>query len=209
MIGLGQRWRRLNRERRQRVESAVMFETGGIVCAGPFAGLRYPVARSAGSSLAPKLLGSYELEIQDFVERAIANRPAQVVNIGAGEGYYAVGLALRLPDASVFAFEKSESARALIRALAEHNGVASRVHVHGECLVSDLCRLRAAASIDQLISTSRVMSEFMPEFARPHHSRARARNRTHAGRGKASPSLVGDSNPVSGSRASTTIEPER
>ena len=62
-----------------------MGESGGVVRAGPFAGLRYPVAQAAGSSLAPKLLGTYELEIHDFVESAIKKRPTRIVNIGAGE----------------------------------------------------------------------------------------------------------------------------
>lgn len=117
-----------------------MHETGGVVQAGPFAGLRYPVAQAAGSSLAPKLLGTYELEIHDFVEAAITNRPQRIVNIGAGEGYYAVGMALRVPGAQVHAFDTSESARELTHALAQANGVAERVEVHGECGVSELRR---------------------------------------------------------------------
>ena len=124
-----------------------MHQTGGVVQAGPFAGLQYPVARAAGSSLAPKLLGSYELEIHDFVESAIANRPERIVNIGAGEGYYAVGMALRVPGARVHAFDTSAPARELTRALAENNGVAGRVHVHGECGISELRRLAEEPSL--------------------------------------------------------------
>ncbi len=118
-----------------------MKETGGVVRAGPFAGLRYPVAEASGSSLGPKLLGCYELEIHPFVESAIANRPTRIVNIGAGEGYYAVGMALRVPEAEVHAFDTNDSARDLTKALAQNNGVAGRLHVHGECGVADLRRL--------------------------------------------------------------------
>ena len=131
------------RERRHRVDRTVMDETGGIVRAGPFTGLRYPFSKATGSALSPKLLGTYEVEIHAFVERAIRQRPARVINIGAGEGYYAVGLALRLPDAEVYAFEAQQSGRDLTVELASANGVSHRVHVAGACGIAELRALTA------------------------------------------------------------------
>lgn len=94
----------------------------GRVATGPFATMRY-IDVATGSPLLPKLAGTYELEVADVVEAAIAARPDVVVDLGAAEGYYAVGLALRLPDARVVAFEARRSARYLARRLADRNGV--------------------------------------------------------------------------------------
>lgn len=108
-----------------------------VVSSGPFAGLRYPEELIQ----IPKLLGTYELELHQAVERLIAYDPATIVNVGAGEGYYAVGLAQRLPHAQVHAFDIDEESQQLCRRLAEANQVAARVAVLGECLPATLADL--------------------------------------------------------------------
>jgi hypothetical protein len=129
--------KRRRRERRraayQRIIDAILQRHGPIVQAGPFAGLIYPTTEAAGSALAPKLFGTYERELHDMVERVVARGAEHVGNVGCGEGYYAVGLALRLPNARVSAFDTSERAQRLCQCMAEANGVASRVVVAGEC----------------------------------------------------------------------------
>ena len=59
--------------------------------------------------------------------------PATFVDIGAAEGYYAVGLAIRSPHTVVHAFEMDGWARRRLRELARLNGVADRVHVRRAC----------------------------------------------------------------------------
>lgn len=148
IVGLTRWWRRGRRERRSRSASRVAELTGGVVRRGPFAGLVYPSAAAAGSALAPKLLGTYELEVHAWLEAAIGRGPDRVLNLGAGEGYYAVGLARRLPLAGVHAFDPDDRARELCAALAEANGVSDRVHLHGACELADL---RALCDLPALI----------------------------------------------------------
>ncbi len=78
--------------------------TADRVRAGPFAGMRY-VDTSVGSCFIPKLLGTYERELASKVEWICRQQPELVVDIGAAEGYYAIGLAMRIPAARVVAFE--------------------------------------------------------------------------------------------------------
>jgi hypothetical protein len=111
---------------------------GLVVRRGPFEGLVYPESMLDADYLVSKIVGSYELEVHRVIEEWIARRPARVVNIGAAEGYFAVGLARALPHATVFAFEMDESARGQCVELAEANGVAARVQVAGECTVARL-----------------------------------------------------------------------
>ena len=110
----------------------VFARTGGVVVAGPFKGLKYvPTAR--GSSIGPKLLGTYELELRDVVESVVARAYPKVINIGAGEGYYAVGLAQRMPDTRFECFDADPSNQEQIRTLARLNDVDSRIEVKGFC----------------------------------------------------------------------------
>lgn len=123
---------------------------GWRILAGPFAGMHY-VGDSAGSLLPPKLLGTYECELHAIVHRLIAQKPRLVVNVGAGEGYYAVGLARRLPLCHVRAFEADEHGRSLIARVAVQNRVADRVKSGGLCTISDLADTLAQASSPWLI----------------------------------------------------------
>src|SRR2546423_12652663 len=116
-----QRWRERRLVRRiARVNVLYRERHDPVVRAGPFAGLRYP----DNLIQIPKLLGTYELELHPAVERLIASRPTTVVNVGAAEGYYAVGLARRLPDARILAFDIDERSQEHCRRLAALNGVA-------------------------------------------------------------------------------------
>lgn len=104
---------------------------GATVQVGPFAGMTFLDRVSEGAFI-PKLLGSYEVELYGLIEKACASRYDTVLNIGCAEGYYAVGLARRLPDARIHAFDIDDRARQLCRELAAMNGVTDRVEIAGE-----------------------------------------------------------------------------
>ncbi len=103
------------------------------VAHGPFKGLRYPIAEGVGSMLLPKLLGSYESELHSALEDLLAGGYDSVVNIGCGEGYYAVGLGLRCAKAGVYAFDTNARARELCAEMARLNGLGDRIHIGGFC----------------------------------------------------------------------------
>ena len=92
------------------------------------------------SGYAPKLLGCYEAELHPIFQRIFAKEYSLVVDIGAAEGYYAVGLARGANGAPVHAFEIDEHARALCAETARLNEVSERVVLHGGC---DPAALRA------------------------------------------------------------------
>lgn len=108
------------------------LKTRGRVVQGPFTGMNY-IGKSFGSEYEAKLLGTYELELCDIVNELCGDAYDIVVNVGAAEGYYAVGFAMRVSDAQVIAFEISERAHPFLRKLATLNGVANRISVRGRC----------------------------------------------------------------------------
>jgi len=113
---------------------------GAVVRRGPFEGMAYPQALIGHVNfLAAKIMGAYEIELAEIVRELAALPFARVVNVGAGEGYYAVGLARAIPEAIVYAFETDGGERKLCDELALANGVGDRVRVQGTC---DLDALR-------------------------------------------------------------------
>jgi len=125
---LQERW---THHRINKLTQAIVKRNGLVVLSGPFAGMVY-VAETAGNSL-PKLLGSYEAELRQWVTAIINTGYGKIINVGCAEGYYAVGLALRVPETRVFAFDIDPRARQLCEKMAEVNGVSERVVVRGEC----------------------------------------------------------------------------
>jgi|SRR6185369_7333349 O-methyltransferase len=125
---LQERW---TRHRINKITQAIIKRNGLKVLAGPFAGMLY-VAEPGGSSL-PKLLGSYETELHQWVTAIINTDYRKIINVGCAEGYYAVGLALKVPETRVFAFDIDPRPRQLCEKMAEMNGVSERVEVRGEC----------------------------------------------------------------------------
>ncbi len=109
------------------------------VLAGPFRGMRYTTG-SGGSAYAPKLLGTYELELAPWLSDLTRTPVGHVVDIGAAEGFYAVGCA-RLLGCPVTAFETEQESRRLLADMAARNGVADRVRIEGAC---DADALRSA-----------------------------------------------------------------
>jgi len=104
-----------------------------MVFGGPFSTMKLV----QGSTLAadPRMIvGSYEQEVHDVLNRIIASAPTNIIDIGAAYGYYAVGLAMKIAKANVVAFEAVEESHwSELAALARLNGVDARIIQRGIC----------------------------------------------------------------------------
>jgi hypothetical protein len=135
---LRHRWR-WRRSPIARITRRFVAHHGLAVQAGPFSGMAYPrFAVERGELVVSQLLGSYEREIAAAIQRAIDRRFAQYVDIGASDGYYAVGLASSVPSSTVYAYEMNPFPSRVCRRLAAENGVEGRLRLLGECRPEDL-----------------------------------------------------------------------
>jgi len=123
----------------ERAEELMRFFPGLTVRAGLFHGLKYPgVFLHGGSAFFPKLVGAYEDELRVLLGKWMRSRHYDlVINIGCGEGYYAVGLPTKI-SAHVLAFERDARSRDFCRLMARINDVGARVTVEGECKTKNL-----------------------------------------------------------------------
>ena len=122
------RYLELARKRDKRVMSAKIqkYFPNLIVRRGPFKGMKYQETKSAPLLFA-KLIGSYERELHPLIEELCQNDYTEVVNIGCAEGYYAVGFAIRIKSAKIYAFDIDEKAISSCKTLAAANQVADRI----------------------------------------------------------------------------------
>jgi hypothetical protein len=104
-----------------------------VVTDGFFKGLKYPGFSSFGSSLFPKLSGTYENELKPIFEKIQPTKYNSIVDIGSAEGFYANGLALKFPQSNIYAFDIEEVAQQLCKEMSVINGIDKRVFVNGIC----------------------------------------------------------------------------
>lgn len=102
---------------------------------GPFKGMKYPSFEAVGSTFYPKLMGSYEKEIQGIIEHFCTHPYSEIIDVGCAEGYYAVGLGMR-SKATIFAYDTEQKARDLCSEMAKLNGV--EVTVRAFCSADEL-----------------------------------------------------------------------
>jgi hypothetical protein len=131
--------RLMGKWRHQMISNAIVARDGPVVQAGPFAGMRLG-QHSAEGCHAPKLLGCCEQALHPHFERFIARGFDAVLNIGCAEGYYAIGMARRMPNTRIFAHDLNEGAQRACHALAEANGVADRITIGGLVRGEDFAR---------------------------------------------------------------------
>ena len=103
------------------------------ILAGPFTGMRYR-AQSTGSVLLPKLIGSYESELWPVFEKVRQGVYDVFVDVGAAEGYYAVGVSKYIfqNHVATIAFEATKKGQKQISKLARLNHVHD-ITVQGYC----------------------------------------------------------------------------
>lgn len=112
------------------IQNTLLEQQGTVVMQGPLAGLDFLRESAEGCHIA-KLLGSYEQPLQPFIEAAIEANYPTILNIGCAEGYYAVGMARRMPNTRVLAHDINPNAQKVCTELARMNRVSDQITVGG------------------------------------------------------------------------------
>ena len=120
--------RLLSKWRSVLIQNTLLQQQGTLVMQGPLAGMDFLPQSAEGCHIA-KLLGCYEQPLQPFIEQAINSAYPTILNIGCAEGYYAVGMARRMPHTQVLAFDLNPKAQEVCTSLAQKNGVLDRMKV--------------------------------------------------------------------------------
>jgi hypothetical protein len=120
--------RLLSKWRSVLIQNTVLKQQGTVVMEGPLKGLDFLPQSAEGCHIA-KLLGCYEQPLLPFIEEAIQANYSTILNVGCAEGYYAVGMARRMPNTKVLAFDLNSKAQEVCAALAAKNNVADRITI--------------------------------------------------------------------------------
>ena len=111
----------------------VRYASRNTVVAGPFKGMTLKLSPISSRNLLGYILGSQEIEVRNAVEEIVARRYETILNVGAADGYYAVGLAKRSPQSHIVAFEALPELHPVIKEALVGNNIARNVEVAGKC----------------------------------------------------------------------------
>lgn len=121
----------------QHIIRLVRKESNMKVQSGPFKGMTY-IDESCGSVYLPKILGLYEKELAGIIEEIINTHYERIIDIGAAEGYFAVGLASKCTNAKVIGYEMNPDSRNQCASLAKANNVSDKIDLREKCEPEDL-----------------------------------------------------------------------
>lgn len=112
---------------------------GYNVMYGPFKGMRLGTETYWGKyDVISKILGVYEEEVTDRLRAMLGAGKAPFVDLGAADGYYAIGVAVSGMAENVFAFEINQQGRDSLTKNAASNGCAHKITISGEANFASL-----------------------------------------------------------------------
>jgi hypothetical protein len=118
-------------KRQSEVKTKLYNGSDPAVLSGPFVGMKY-INEVVWGPIEPKWLGTYEQELHSLVQRILETNYANIIDVGSAEGYYAVGLATKFPQAKVYSYDTDPWARRQQRRLANLNNV-KNLQIGGFC----------------------------------------------------------------------------
>lgn len=121
------------RQRQERISLEVFNMLGGTVAYGPFKGLVLNKERWWGSlDLASQCLGLYEREFLDILQNLKNDEFNRFIDVGAADGYYAIGMLTSKLVRNCVCFEQSEIGQAAIRNSWIENGAIGELEIFGQ-----------------------------------------------------------------------------
>lgn len=117
-----------------------IFKNDLTVRSGPFKGMLY-TNNAFGSTLFPKIIGTYEEPIQKWIYEAINVNYDNVIDIGSAEGYYSVGFAKFSNNSKIYAYDIDDKALTENKKLAKMNGVENKIIFKNLCDNKELAQI--------------------------------------------------------------------
>jgi len=124
-------------QRRKVLLDYVYQRCQGTVQHGIFEGMKLLKKSKWGDGdLGGKLLGIYEDELFPVIQQAIDNEPDLIINYGCAEGFYGIGLAMKLPNSKVIMFDIDQDLLNIAQENAKLNNV-TNVEFSSNCNNTD------------------------------------------------------------------------
>jgi precorrin-6B methylase 2 len=113
-----------------RLSRYLWMASGQMIYSGPFATMPIPECLLTYNIIS-YILGSYERELHSIIYKLIEKQPKRGVVVGAGFGYYAVGLAYTIPNCHIIAFEGKQELTNIITLWSKLTHTSEQIEIRG------------------------------------------------------------------------------
>jgi hypothetical protein len=86
-------------------------------------------SRRNKDNIFPKLLGSYEKELHNFFYNISQKNYTNIINIGCDDGYYLIGIALKLKGVDYYGFDINDRALRECKQLIAANRISEKIYL--------------------------------------------------------------------------------
>lgn len=121
-----------NKKKENKIIDTIFNNKDIKIMDGLFTGMLY-TRESFCSAILPKLIGSYEEPIQQWINEIIQKKYRKIIDIGSAEGYYSVGLAIRCHDSQIYAYDIDDDALTANKNIAKLNKVEDKIIFKNLC----------------------------------------------------------------------------
>lgn len=119
-------------KRRLIISNQINLKLNGIVKYGPFKGFKIGSGYDWGKAdIGNMLLGLYEKEVLEVLQNSSKSRNI-LIDIGAADGYFAIGTLFSRMFNKTICFEISESSQKNLLSNAKLNNVSNKIEIHGD-----------------------------------------------------------------------------
>lgn len=123
----------VSRRAKRALVAQIVEDLGTTVLAGPLTGTELKIGSTWGVDLIAQLFGFYEQQLlEHLVDDSAKARKGLLVDVGAADGYWAVGLVRSGHFERAICFETRLEGQTVIREMAALNNVSDRIDVFGE-----------------------------------------------------------------------------
>ena len=114
---------------KQAVHDILVKEHGRVVANGPFANMKMNSQTWGGFDINAKILGTYESHVIDELIAISQTNSGPFIDIGAADGFFAIGAVISGIADETYAFEVNELSRCSIAINASDNNLSERIHI--------------------------------------------------------------------------------
>ena len=114
---------------KQAVHDILVKEHGLVVANGPFASMKMNSQTWGGFDINAKILGTYESHVIDELFAISQTNPGPFIDIGAADGFFAIGAVISGIADETYAFEVDALSRRSIAINASDNNLSERIHI--------------------------------------------------------------------------------
>ena len=135
---------------KQAVCDILLKEHGRVVAYGPFASMTIHSQTWGGYDINAKILGTYESQVIAELNAISQVNSGPFIDIGAADGFFAIGVVISGIAKETYAFEIDASSRRSIAINASDNNVSEKIHIRevaNACTISDVLKKERRAKI--------------------------------------------------------------